>query len=401
MKIRIVYFIIPLVIGLAASLTGFSLIWRLFILSLLLPLVSYLWTFFVLRNIKAESVPLPAQVKAGDTVTGSLTLINQGRIPRFMLQVEEISSIPGYVNQTTVNLLPERQMQIKSQIYIPKRGKYQAGLYTVTAGDPLCLFQTRRTFGSSQNLVAFPATLDLPFFDPLHYVSPGFRPGRNMALQTGTNVASIRDYVSGDSLRHIHWRSTAHSSKMMVKVYDPDRMQNSAKNIWVVCDMEASVQSGSDVESTEEYTITIAASLVKKFLEQGWPVGLISHAEKNYHFPLDTGIIHLDSIQAALSEMNAGGSVPVEQILINEASRFDLHALTFVITPAWNDRLVRTLLQIKKQQGVLVAILLDTGTFGVKRGLTSIPYTLQSNGVQVYVVKSGDNLNMALDSRKL
>jgi hypothetical protein len=63
--------------------------------------------------------------------------------------------------------------------------------------------------------------------------------------------------------------------------------------------------------------------------------------------------------------------------------------------------LVRTLLQIKRQQGILVAILLDSGTFGGKGTMSNIPTALQANGVQVYVVKNGDNLDMSLDSRKL
>ncbi len=401
MKIRFVYFIIPLLIGLTASLTGLSLIWRLFIFSLVLPLASYLWTVLVLRNIKTEIRTLPSKSQAGDTISTQITLINTSRIPRLMLNIKELSDVPGYVNQSIVNLLPHKHLPIEARVLFPKRGQYHLGHYQISAGDPLGLFKTERFSGTTQSIVVFPATLEIPFFDPMHFLNPGFGPGRYVSLQTSTNVASIRDYVSGDSLKHVHWRTTAHSSRMMVKVYDPDRTQNSAKNIWVVCDMHSSVQACKELDSTEEYTITIAASIVKKYIEQGWPLGLMAQSEKQYHFPLETGRIHLEAIQSSLAVMQANGQVPLEQLLITESGHFDLNAMTVVITPSWNERLVRVLLQIKRQQGIVVAILLDSGTFGNKTGMTGIPAALQSNGVQVYVVKNGDKLDMALDSRKL
>jgi hypothetical protein len=130
-------------------------------------------------------------------------------------------------------------------------------------------------------------------------------------------------------------------------------------------------------------------------------LGLIAQAEKPYHFPIESGSQHLETIFSSLAVIQAKGKMPLEQLLINESGHFDLNAMTVVITPSWNERLVRALLQIKRQQGILVAILLDAGTFGGNGQMSNIPTALQANGVQVYVVKNGDNLDMSLDSRKL
>ena len=401
MKIRIVYFMIPLVIGITASITGFSLVWRLFILSLFIFLVSYLWTILVLRGIRVEIKRLPAKTQVGQTIENRIELVNPNRVPRLMLNLKEISNVPGYTNEFITNLSPYQSLPTKTRVLFPRRGQYSLGSYQLTSGDPLGLFKTSRSFGTLQEIVVYPATLELPFFDPLHFLNPGFGPGRWVSPQSSTNVSSIREYASGDSLKHVHWRTTAHSSKMMVKVYDPDRSQNSAKNIWVVCDMQADVQAGHDFESTEEYGITVAASIVKKYIEQAWPLGLITQAEKPYHFPVESGSQHLETIYSALAVMQARGKMPLEQLLINESGHFDLNAMTVVITPSWNEKLVRTLLQIKRQQGIVVAILLDRGTFGERGSMSNIPTVLQANGVQVYIIKNGDNLDMAMDSRKL
>jgi uncharacterized protein (DUF58 family) len=401
MKIRIVYFVIPLIIGITASITGFSLIWRLFILSLLIPLASYLWTFFILRHIEVEIRTLPLKSQTGETIENQVTLANPDKIPRLMLNIKESSNVPDYRNESIVNLMPGKRLQIKTRVFFPRRGQYLLGAYQLSSGDPLGLFKTTRSFGTPQNIVVYPGTMELPFFDPLHYLSPGFGPGRWVSPQSSFNVSSIRDYASGDSLKHVHWRTTAHSSKMMVKVYDPDRSQNSAKNIWIVCDMQGNIQAGSGLQSTEEYIMTITASIAKKYIEQAWPLGLMTQAERSYHYPLESGSLHLDSIYSSLAIMQAKGQTPLEQLLVNESGHFDLNSMTIVITPSWNEPLVRTLLQIKRQQGILVAILLDSGTFGGKGTMSNIPTALQANGVQVYVVKNGDNLDMSLDSRKL
>jgi uncharacterized protein (DUF58 family) len=232
-------------------------------------------------------------------------------------------------------------------------------------------------------------------------VNHGYGPGRWLASQISPNVASIREYMSGDSLRHIHWNTTAHSTRLMVKVFDPDRSHSSAKTIWVVADMNEAAQAGEGDQSTEEYTITIAASILKKYAENSWPVGLIASAEKSYLFSQETGSQHLENMQTALATMRATGKIGIEQLVANEASRFDLNSMTVVITPAWNDRMVSALLQIRRQQGVVIAILLDSRSFGANRGTPSIPASLVQNGVQVYIVKKGDNLSAVLDSRKI
>ena len=73
--------------------------------------------------------------------------------------------------------------------------------------------------------------------------------GQWIQSQISPNVSSIREYSSGDSLKHIHWGSTAHSGQLMVKLFDPDRSHSSAKTIWVVLDMQERVQCGEGLQS--------------------------------------------------------------------------------------------------------------------------------------------------------
>ena len=402
MKIRyIFYLLVPLVIGGLASLTGFSLLWRLFILSLLLLVVAYLWSYFSLRNIKYQIRNVPVKGQTGDKLESLITLSNPGGLPKIGLHLKEFSDIPDYQNETVFNLIPHNSLAVTSEIIFKRRGHYSLGHYQLDASDPLGLFKSTKRIGVKQEISIYPATLLLPFFDPLHYMSQGYGPGRWLSSQISANVASIRDYTMGDSLKHIHWRTTAHSDKMMVKVFDPDRSQSSAKTIWLISDMDKDAQAGSGTDSTEEYNVTLCASIAKKYIELDWPVGFISQAEKPYHYPIESGSQQLEYLQASLASIQARGQIPIEQVILREIHRFNVNSLTIIVTSSWNEQMVKALMQLRRHQGMVVAILLDSGSFGGRRSMPNIPASLIQLGIQVYVIKSGDNLNMALDSRKI
>jgi uncharacterized protein (DUF58 family) len=400
MNKRILLFLLPVIIGLIASATGYSLAWRLFIIALLVPLISFSWTFFSLRGIKSEIGTLPPKSRVGEVIHGKLKLTNLNRIPKLLLNVQENTDVPGYSNLSEINLPSRGTITVESDIRFSRRGQYSAGSYSISLHDPLGLFSRSIIIGSPQKILVYPGVIDLAFFYPQSYVYQGYGPGRWLASQISPNVASIREYVNGDSLKNIHWRTTAHSSKLMVKVFDPDRSHSSVKTIWVVLDMFQSSQAGSGLQSTEEYGITLASSILKKYIESGWPVGLTASAEQPYFFAPQTGNNHLENMNIALATMKAIGQIPIEQLLVNETACFGLNILTIVITPSWNEKLVRSLLQIRRQQGVVAAILLDSHSFGALNYIQSVPFSLMQNGIQVYVVKKDDNLTAVMDSRK-
>jgi len=401
MKIRIIYFILPVIIGLIASATGFTLVWRLFILSILVPVVCYLWTFYNMRNIGSQIRSIPPKGQVGDVFDDQITLTNFSKLPKLMLEVKEEADLPDYINMASINLLSKASFSLNAGVHLTRRGLFHLGPYKVTAADPLGLFKQTRSFGRPAEILVYPNIVELPVFDPLTYANLGYGSGRWLENQISPNVASIRDYVSGDSLKHIHWKSAAHSSKLMVKVFDPDRSHSSVKTIWVVVDMSRDSQSGSGSQSTEEYQVTIAASVIKRYIENGWPVGMLASAQQTYLFPPETGNYHLETMVHSLALMKAEGQTPIDQLIAGESSRFDINTMLIVITSSWSESLVSSLVQAKGQQGVVVAILVDPRSFGYEGGRDNVPRSLASKGVQVYVIKKGDNLASALDSRRL
>ena len=87
----------------------------------------------------------------------------------------------------------------------------------LTIEDPFSLARAELVQGEPQALVVYPRLVPLE-----RLFSEGgahAQEGRRLLLQrpTGFDLHSVRDYVHGDSLRKVHWRSTARRGQLMVK----------------------------------------------------------------------------------------------------------------------------------------------------------------------------------------
>ena len=65
MKVRVVVILVPVVLLVIALLGGSSLVLRLFFLSVLVLLVSYLWTLLGIRGVRVQAEPPPEHCQVG------------------------------------------------------------------------------------------------------------------------------------------------------------------------------------------------------------------------------------------------------------------------------------------------------------------------------------------------
>ncbi len=275
------------------------------------------------------------------------------------------------------------------------------GSLTVTTRDPLGFFSRRRNLGEPQNILILPATLELPYFELLSQHDSRYGGSRPWLInQVNANVAGVREYIAGDSLRHIHWHSTAHIGKPLVKVFDADRSLSTTSSIWIVADMHSDSYKENGNPDTEEHCITIAASLIKKYMDSGWSVGLIAAGDQYYLFPPVSGEQYLGRMLTALALMKATGDIPIGQLVANESGRFVNNSALIAITPSSSEKLVASLRQVKSRGRLVAAILLDS-LYETTDGITNAALALSSSGLQGHVVRRGDDLAQALDSRDL
>ena len=102
------------------------------------------------------------------------------------------------------------------------RGPVGASLWRIGTSDPLGFFRGQRACPDTE------VALVLPRFASL----AGRREPRELEASTasprggyGNEVFGVREYRAGDSLRRIHWRSSARRGELVVREYEPPGLQ--------------------------------------------------------------------------------------------------------------------------------------------------------------------------------
>ena len=108
----------------------------------------------------------------------------------------------------------------------------------------------------------------------------------HMYTTTSGELEEIREYVPGDSLRNIHWKSFSKFQKHMTKVYE--KMAMVEVHVFMDCgpSMRRYTISGSE---KMEHSIFLTLEILKKFEIAGHDIGLTVYDHKNvlFHHPPD------------------------------------------------------------------------------------------------------------------
>jgi uncharacterized protein (DUF58 family) len=399
MKIR--WFIIALLflILLLALATGSTMLWRSFIFLAALLFMSYLWMRLNVRYIDGRVVKLSPYCQVGDRFEEEIIFYNKGRLPTALIEVKEETEFPGYKSIVTFHLPAQGSYNWRSEGICRRRGVYDMGNLIVKITDPLGFFSVKERIIDSKSIIVFPTTFDLPFFQVLPRQEIGTSKRQWFTTESGTNAARVRDYISGDSFRNIHWHTTAHTGSLMVKEFDPERANIAYKDIWIVLDMLSGSHFGKGDETTEDYAVNIAASLVKKFIDSGKNVGLMASGDRSFLFLPETGEEHQQELMRALAVIKATSKLSLDALLASQEERFEPGAAIVVISPSANIQI--PLRRMLNRSTVVTAVLVDAASFGGNISAADTARGLITSGIHAYIVRRGAEIVRALDSRYL
>ena len=381
--------------------TGFGLFYRLVYVLVLTLAVSYVWNWLSLRSLDVEVRRRTQRAEVGDTIEETITTINHSRLPKHSLEVEDLTTLPGYSGGMALSLRGNGSGPAGSstswvmQAMARKRGMYTLGPVRVAHSDPFGLFRRERRFGETDDVIVYPRTLDLPGFDVPAAQLSGDSSTRKRTHQVTPQASSVREYAWGDSLSRVHWNSTARLNKLMSKEFDLGR----AAEVWVLIDLHRDVQAGELEESTDEYAVTIGASLARRYLAAQLPVGLIAYGGERYHLPSEAGAGQMDRVLQYLAMSTAEGETPLEDALPREEAGWGHQSSLVVITPSPRTEWVTALRELSRRSVKVVVVLVDAGSFGGFADISNALDHLYLAGLPTYVVRRGDDIPAALSRR--
>ncbi len=408
--------IIALIGGLS---TGRDLLFNIAYLLGLLLIVSFGWAWSSLRWVYLSRVTRSRYAQAGGTFEERFTVRNTSALPKLWLEVRDFSELPmHHASRVIANMRGRGQFYWRVNTLCMQRGQYQLGPMRLATSDPFGLFPFEKDLPQKGMLVVYPKTVEIDYFALPIGVLPGGDALRRRTLYVTTNAAGVRDYAPGDSFSRIHWRSTARRDRLIVKEFELDPLAD----IWIIPDTSIFAHVAAEAiapsqtldpsiplwmreheyelpESTEEYTITVAASLAEYFLRYDRNVGLMAYAQSREVIQPDRGERQRNKILETLAVLRADGEMPIEQAMQAELHSFPRGTTLIVVTATADDAWATVARQLKRRGLRLVTVLVEPASFGGRKSAEPLASFLEANGLTTYIVRNGDNLSAAL-SRK-
>ncbi len=348
--------------------------------------LSLLWSWSAGLGLRVRMSRSRDRVQAGEVIVERFEVINETRIPKLWLELEELSELPGHRARFVATLAQQGRRSWRIETICRRRGLYDLGPIVVRSSDPFDIFPREFRFGQRRSLVVYPQALELPRYSVPPANLPGEGRFRRRTHYVTPNASGIREYEPGDSMNRIHWKSSLRTGSLKVKTFELDP----GSHLWIVLDLLRSGHIGEGDDASIETAVTAAASVARHFVHQNRSVGLMMFGEKLDVIEPDRGSQHFGRMLEALAVAQPVGTVPVATLLYQQSRRWGRHTTVIVVTgstdPRWQGA-VRSL----TLRGVKSAVaLLDLQTWGGRSGAAATAAELQSLGVQVNVVRKDD-----------
>jgi len=412
-----VVFVLWLVVLIVALITAAPLFFNLVYLLGGILILSFLWTWMNIHWLKVTRRTHGLRAQVGKMAEERFEVENTGRFSKFWLEIKDYSDLPGHRASFVVSGLGRNQRRsrfIKTMCL--RRGRFRVGPVSVSSSDPFGLFMMKRDLALTSHIVVFPRTVELPYFQPpLGELTGGEAVYRRTHYVT-TNVAGVRDYSPGDSFNRIHWPSVARTNRLVVKEFELDPMAD----VWVVLDMCRDVHVGPDFEdlpfldppvthwgewqlpqidpTTEEYSIVIAASVARHFLQRGRAVGMIAYPRRDHSVLVqsDTGERQEDRLLEILSVIHPRGHISLDQVLLAEGTRFTRNTTLLIVTPSMDADWISAARHLASRGIRVTSIVVDPGSFGAAVDAQEVMAELSANHIPNFLVRQGDDISVAL-----
>ncbi len=408
--------LVALVLGLA---TTRSIFFTVFYAVTLVLLLSFFWARTALSRVQLVRQTRMRRAQVGSTIGETFIMRNRSPIPNMWLEMDDDSDMPGHHVSHVVSNMPARtEYSWTVRTICRERGRFRLGPITLTSGDPFGLFRIKYHLAHTSSLVVYPNTVNLRSVPLPIGVLPGGDALRRRTHYVTTNAAGVRDYEPGDPFNRIHWKSSARKDRLIVKEFELDPLAD----VWIMVDLWSGVHYGDrhlpeidlnedpDVllrkasstmvlpPSTEEYTISAAASIAMFFLRRDRTLGLVAVGQRREVLQADRGERQLEKILETLAVLRARGIVPFEEILYRETPALPRGTTLVLISPSTDPKWAQVARHLKRSGLHVTTVVLDAKSFGGPPGTENVIAELGASGIPVSVVKNGVPLEDSLSS---
>jgi len=282
-----------------------------------------------------------------------------------------------------------RRLRVRYVLEKVARGRYAFEDVRAELADPFALEQAIVHLPPPGALLVYPRLVRL---GPL-FTESGTRShdGQRLLLRrhSGFELHSVREYEQGESLRRVHWPSTARRGQLMVK-----ELEDSPRDeIAVLLDADAKAVVGESFH----VQVRAAGSILDAYVRRGRRGVLVINSERREVQHVHSPAADWRRALELLAAVEATGDTSVARLLAEEdgpaARALELVVVTARLEPALVDRLIQRALSRRK---VSIAFVDPASFNGAALRPEPALLRLQAAGIPVAVIRAGDDLAACL-----
>lgn len=338
----------------------------------------------------------PESASIGETVTIGVNVWSERRIRRPLILIEDKLPSRMVVAERTSSLpiAPAFDVPIRTQYKFKpmRRGKFKWTDLTVIGTDALGLVSLEMDY----HLAPVEITV-LPVPIPIEVLLPpvagwgAAEAEQGLARGSGLEPRGVREYASGDSMRYVHWRSSARAGKLLVKEFET----GSFGSMGFVLQRTTGTDAGTGFQNSFELMVGHTTYLAQKLIRQGAVVeaptlGLSGAARS----PNDA----INTLLEVLAEVEVDQSQTVSEELRTAAQSLTPGALVYVLVTVEDPGLPETIRTLRGRGFSFLVLLYNPSRFdstfvGVPAANGDFSERLRSAGARtVFVNEVGPSL---------
>jgi len=327
-------------------------------------LSGWVWQRECLTNVTYRRTLSHGRATFGEEITLGIEIVNDKLLPLTWLHVEDVVPTSLTIRGGTVDdavsrrdavlhlllpLLPFGRVRRRLTVVCDRRGAYVFGPVRLESGDPIGYGRRTQRLGDVDHLLVYPKVFALEPPDMASRMLLGDQRSSSILLGDPSRVAGVRDYRSGDPLRHVDWRASARAPSLLVRVYEP----TTSLRVATFVDLHPPRGRGkTPIVDLTEFTVAVAASVITDLSVRGIGVGLYSTATTDGHalaFTPSTAPSALADMMELLARVSPYATRSMAEVLSSECGRFRGGISVVVIATDFSERTLAAMADLRRR----------------------------------------------------
>jgi len=350
--------------------------------------VARLWERYCLARIDYRRRLSARRVFFGDEVQLEVEVANRKPLPLSWIQIDD--EVPSEVAFEKVRTTPSHKanrslltnllslswyhkVTRRYHMRCLQRGFFAFGPTRIRSGDLFGFFSRGMEVAQVDYLMVYPRILSLEKLGIISNQPVGDIRTKRHIFQDPILTLGVREYQFGDSLKQIHWKSTARLGQLQTKVFEP----TTTTDICIFMDVRTMpLPFWGGVPRLLELVIITAASVANHTITSGHRAGLYVNQKKVFpdeiiRIPPSQHTDQMMHILEALAQVHPSESMPIARFVVNESRNLPWGSTMVVISAIPNDDLLASLYNLRRAgRRVVLVIVGDTAPAVRTDGLT-------------------------------